>query len=970
MPMKRNFFFIIFAVLTMIGISWNVTAQKYTYESVPNDPLKARIYTLSNGMKVYLSVNKDKPRIQTYIAVRVGSKNDPIETTGLAHYFEHLMFKGTSTFGTSNYAAEKPLLDQIEQLFETYRMTVDTLQRKAIYAQIDSISQLASKIAIPNEYDKLMSTIGSTGTNAFTSYDVTAYTENIPSNEIENWAKIQYDRFTDPVIRGFHTELETVYEEYNMSLTRDARKVNDTIMNTLFPHHPYGQHSVLGFREHLKNPSITNIKNYFNTYYVPNNIAICMAGDLDPDATMDILTKYFEKMKPKAVPSLHFSSEDEIMQPIHKEVVGLEAENVSIAFRGPAANASDVLKLELISYMLTNGKAGLIDLNLVQKQKVLRAGSYVNDLADYSIFQLYGNPKEGQSLDEVRDLLLSQIELIKKGEFDDNLLKGIINNFRLNKYYQQQEPGYAAMMFLDAFIGNKKWEDVVNMVDNLEKLTKEDIVDFSKRFFKDNYLVVNKIKGVPDVPKIEKPVITPITANRDMESDFLKEMKAAKVNPIEPVFLDYDKDFKKLTAKNNVEVLYIQNKTNPLFSLYYVFDMGNNNDKALGTAFSYLNYLGTSTKTAEEIKSELFQLACSFNVSATEDRVYVSVSGLSDNFDKAMALLEDRLADAQVDQNAYDNLVTDILKSRDNAKLNQQMIFSMLTNYAQWGPNSARTNILSEDELKSANPQKLIDRIKNLKNYQHRILYYGPLTDVQLLDAINKHHAMADKLRPVPAPVKFIEQPTDENTVLLAHYDAKQVYMSMISKGVPFDNAIEAGRNMYNNYFGGSMNGIVFQEMREARGLAYSAYANYARPAKPDRSYYLSAFIATQNDKVKDAVEAFQSILNDMPLSEKAFDIAKESIITNIRTSRILREDILWNYIAAQEFGNKTDTRIELFDKIPQMTLSDVKAFQEKYIKGKNYDYCILGDTKDLDMNLLSSFGKIKELTLKEIFGY
>jgi len=968
--MKKKFFFSIFALIAMISVSWNVTAQKYTYDSVPNDPLKARIYTLSNGMKVYLSVNKDRPRIQTYIAVRVGSKNDPIETTGLAHYFEHLMFKGTTHFGTSDYADEKPYLDQIEQLFETYRLTKDTLQRKAIYAQIDSVSQIASKYAIPNEYDKLMSNIGSTGTNAFTSYDVTAFTENIPSNEIENWAKIQYDRFTDPVIRGFHTELETVYEEYNMSLTRDARKVNDTIMSTLFPHHPYGQHSILGFQEHLKNPSITNIKRYFKTYYVPNNIAICMAGDLDPDATMDIITKYFGQMQSKPVPTLQFAQEDVITQPVQKEVVGLEAENVNIAFRGPAANAPDMLKLELISYMLTNGKAGLIDLNLVQKQKVLRAGSYVNDLADYSFFQLYGNPKEGQSLDEVRDLLLSQIEYIKKGEFDDKLLQGIINNFRLDKYYQQQEPQYAAMMFLDAFVSNKKWEDVVNMVDNLEKLTKKDIVDFSNQFFQDNYVVVYKVKGKPDVPKIDKPAITPISANRDTESDFLKEMKASKVNPIEPVFLDYNKDFQKLTAKNNVQVLYLQNKTNPLFSLYYVFDMGNNNDKALGTAFSYLNYLGTSTKTAEEIKSELFQLACSFNVSSTEDRVYVSINGLSDNFDKAMALLEDRLADAKVDTNAYNNLVTDILKSRDNAKLNQQMIFSMLTNYAQWGPVSARTNILSEAELKAMNPEDLITRIKNLKNYQHRILYYGPLTGDQLLAAINKNHAMANKLQPVPAPVKYTEQPTDENMVLLTHYDAKQVYMSMISKGVPFDKTVEADRNMYNNYFGGSMNGIVFQEMREARGLAYSAYANYASPAKPDRSYYLNAFIATQNDKVKDAVNEFQIILNDMPLSDKAFDIAKESIITNIRTSRILREDILWNYINAQEFGYTTDSRIELFDKIPKMTLDDVKAFQEKYIKGKTYDYCILGDTKDLDMNLLSSFGKVKTLTLEEIFGY
>ena len=252
-------------ILLVISIS-SCNAEKYSYETVPNDPLKARIYTLPNGLKVYMTVNKETPRIQTYIAVRVGGKNDPAETTGLAHYFEHLMFKGTQKFGTQNYESEKPLLDEIEKMFEIYRKTTDEEQRKAIYKQIDSLSYEASKFAIPNEYDKLMAAIGANGTNAYTSFDVTCYVEDIPSNQIENWAKVQADRFENNVIRGFHTELETVYEEKNMSLTRDSRKVSEAMLAALFPHHPYGAQTVLGTQEHLKNPSITNIKNYYRTW--------------------------------------------------------------------------------------------------------------------------------------------------------------------------------------------------------------------------------------------------------------------------------------------------------------------------------------------------------------------------------------------------------------------------------------------------------------------------------------------------------------------------------------------------------------------------------------------------------------------------------------------------------------------------------------------------------------------------------
>ncbi|MCL1849823.1 MAG: insulinase family protein, partial [Bacteroidetes bacterium] len=371
--MKNLIFLLKLSLVVLVLAS---CCSKYSYETVKNDPTQTRIYTLDNGLKVYLSVNKDEPRIQTFIGVHVGSKNDPAETTGLAHYFEHLMFKGTKNFGTSDYAAEEPLLNKIEQLFETYRNTTDAAQRKAIYAEIDSVSQEASKIAIPNEYDKLMAAIGANGTNAFTSFDVTAYTENIPSNEIENWAKIQADRFTNPVLRLFHTELETVYEEYNMSLTRDGWKVSDTLMLALFPHHPYGTQTTLGTQEHLKNPSITNIKKYFETYYVPNNMAIIMVGDFNPDETIKIIDQYFGKMEKKELPEFKTEPEQPITAPVVKEVLGVEAANVTLGFRFPAANSKDVSTLELIEYMLNNGKAGLIDLNLLQKQKVLDASCY------------------------------------------------------------------------------------------------------------------------------------------------------------------------------------------------------------------------------------------------------------------------------------------------------------------------------------------------------------------------------------------------------------------------------------------------------------------------------------------------------------------------------------------------------------------------------------------------------------------
>ena len=316
----------ILLVMTALACSLLVgtsCSKKYAYQTVPNDPLKARIYTLDNGLKVYLTVNDAEPRIQTYIAVKVGGKNDPSETTGLAHYFEHLMFKGTEQLGTQNYTLEKPILDEIEKEFESYRKLTDSAARVKSYAKIDSLSLEASKLAIPNEYDKVMAAIGAKGTNAYTGMDMTVYVENIPSNQVENWAKIQSDRFKNNVIRGFHTELETVYEEKNMSLTKDSRKAIEQMFANLFPNHPYGQQTVLGTQEHLKNPSITNIKNYYKEWYVPNNIAICVSGDFNPDEMIRIVDKYFGDMKPNPnLKHLNFDKNFKLTAPIEKNVYG------------------------------------------------------------------------------------------------------------------------------------------------------------------------------------------------------------------------------------------------------------------------------------------------------------------------------------------------------------------------------------------------------------------------------------------------------------------------------------------------------------------------------------------------------------------------------------------------------------------------------------------------------------------------
>ena len=946
----------------------------YSYEAVEGDPMQTRIYTLDNGLKVYMSVSNEVPRIQTYIVVRVGGKNDPAETTGLAHYFEHLMFKGTHLVGTQDYKLEKPLLDAIEAQFEIYRKTTDDNQRKAIYKVIDSLSYEASKLSIPNEYDKLMAAIGSQGTNASTSMDRTAYVENIPSNQVENWAKIQADRFANNVIRGFHTELETVYEEKNMSLTNDMYKVSDVVNAVLFPNHPYGNQTVLGTQEHLKNPSIVNIKKYYETYYVPNNMAVCLAGDFDPDQMIRTIDKYFGKFKPnKNLPTVEITSQPAIMQPVVKEVFGLNAQNVTVAWRTGGATSPDADLLEIMGSILNNGRAGLFDVNITQKQRALSASISARPQADFGTVSMSGRPKAGQSLDEVKDIMMGEIARLKAGDFDERLIEAAVNNFKSFNMTTMDDNSGRANIFVSTFTNGIAWRDVVEKADRLSKITKAQVVEFANSTLGDNnYVVVYKRQGPdPNELKIAKPEITAIETNRDAVSQFMKEIQQTEVAPIAPVFVDYDRDLSKLLAKSNIPVLYVKNPTTELFQLDYVFETGSNNDPALSIAFDYLKYLGTSSMTLEEINTEFYRLACSFYVSVSNMRTTITLNGLSENMGRAMELLESLLVGAKADPKVLENTKADILKRRNDAKLNQSFSYSMLQDYAMYGEKSPGKNILSAVQLARLTPQELLAKVGNLVKMQHRIFYYGPLSTADAIAAINNFHQAPTQLTPVPPLRTFPYVETKENKVYLAQYDSKQIqFLQYSNRGELYNLANDPYVSLYNQYFGGGMNGIVFQEMREARGLAYTAHASLTQPNKTDNPYYFSAFIATQNDKMGIAMDAFAEIINLMPESKHAFELAKEYILTRIRTQRIIKSGIINDYINAQDLGLNVDRRKNIFEKVHNLTLADVKAFQQQWIKDRPYYYCILGDANDLDLKKLGTFGPITRLTQEQIFGY
>lgn len=963
--LKTLFFVVVILTATVSN------AGAYEYKSVAGDPMGMREYTLPNGLKVFLSVNKEKPRVTAHIAVNTGSRNDPAETTGLAHYLEHLMFKGSKQFGTTDYAKEEPYLMQISDLYEQYRTLTDPVERKAKYHEIDSVSQIAAQYFIPNEYDKMMSAIGSSGTNAYTSFDVTCYVENIPANEIERWAMVNADRFQNLVMRGFHTELEAVYEEKNISMTKDARKVQEALLSKVFPQHPYGTQTTIGTQEHLKNPSQVNIRNYYNKYYVPNNIAICMAGDLDPEATISLIDKYFGAWKAgNDCKAPVFPQMEPLKEPQDTTVLGQEIESIALGWRMKGAADLQNDTIAMIDMLLSNGDVGLIDLDLNQKMKVLGAGSGVWDLKDYSMFIMQGTPNEGQTLDEVRALLLEEIEKIKRGDWDEKLIKSIVENWRLSELNGLDDNRNRVSQMVDCFIVGKSWEQNVHQVDRLEKLTKADITRWAKENLTDGYAVVYKKKGEDTtIVKIEKPEITAIPSNRDLRSRFIEEFSQKEVEPIHPVFVDFEKDITFGTTKKGLPILYCQNTQDDRFSLSFYYEFGTEADKRFGIVEDYYNLLGTNKKSIDQIKRDFYDIACSFNISVGNKETTIAISGLQKNMAKAVEMVEHILANIKPDADIYSQYLDQMQKTRVEERTNQNICYSALTTYGLYGPVNPRTDAIPVSELRNVDPSTFTDLVKGLNALKHKVLYWGPATIDELSAIINKKHKTAKHLADVPVNKPYDTQVTEKTEILLAPYDAKNINMRMINNELkPMDIERMPLIGLFNEYFGGSMNAIVFQELREARGLAYNANAAYVAPSYPNETEYYQQHIISQNDKIMDCIRVFKEITDTMPQNEANFNTAVQGIMKNICAARSTKAGPINKYIASQRLGIDYDINRLYYEKLPTLTLQDVVKFEEENVKGKPLKYLILGKEEELDMDALNKLAPVRKLTLDEIF--
>lgn len=939
----------------------------YEYTTLANDDNHVRIYTLKNGLKVYLAQNFDAPRIQSYIPVRTGSNNDPADNTGLAHYLEHMMFKGTSKIGTADWEREKVLLDEISELFELHKAEEDSDKKKEIYQKIDALSQEASRFAIANEYDKCISSLGATGTNAHTWFDETVYKNNIPNNELEKWLKIESERFSEVVLRLFHTELESVYEEFNRSQDHDARLVQYALMELLFPKHPNGQQTTLGKAEHLKNPSMKAIHKYFEDYYVPNNYAVVLVGDLEFDETIRLVDEYFGKFKFRELPSKTKIIEEPITEIRSTTVKSPTIPRVQLAWRTESYGSDQWLLADIVANILSNkGEAGLLDLHINNAQKALYATAFNMGLNEYGYISAVIVPKEDQTLDEGIAMLLEEIEKIKKGEFPDWMLPAIINDFRLQRLKGLETADGLATNLYQTFIRKQTWKDELDEMARFAAVTKDDVVQFANDFFKDNYVVVYKEKGENEnLIRVENPGITPVQLNREEKSAFLEQILAEKSADIQPQFIDYRKEIfeKRVEGK---KLSFVRNRYNDIAQVHFIFPFGSDHDKELGLATQVLQYLGTDRFSAEELKQEFYKIGVANDFKTTPDQLIVSLTGLEQQLGKGVELLHHWLENCVPDQAVYEDFVQTVLESREAAKKDKTRIMQALQHYAKFGEKSRFRDVVSKERLMTIDCSEMTDKMKALFGYPYEIFFYG--TDPDRFQNEVKPF-INPEINKIPEKQHYPE-PETEQKVYFVNYDMVQMELSRVAKGQPVKTDNFGKINVFNEYFGSGLSSIVFQEIRESKSLAYSAYVAYQANPELDHPDYITAYIGTQPDKLDIAVQTMQDLMNELPQVDIQFNNSKNAALKQLASGRITRTNIFFNHLRLKKLGISYDLRKDMYQEIQHFSFDGLADFYNEKIKTLSFNTAILGKRENLDMKAVSKLGSFRELTVEEIFNY
>ena len=946
-----------------------------SYQSQAEDlnALKVKEYRLENGLTVWLNEDHSQPKVFGAVVVKAGAKDCP--DTGIAHYFEHMMFKGTDRIGTLDYESEKVLLDSIAMKYDELAMTEDTAARARLQKEINELSIRSSEYVIPNEFNRLINRFGGSGLNAATSYDATIYFNTFSPQYMVQWAEINSERLINPVFRLFQSELETVYEEKNMYGDFIGGQVMDTLMARYFGPHPYA-YPIIGSTKNLKNPRLTEMHKFFEDYYVASNMALILSGDFDAQQVMPILEKAFSRIRSGNAPK----QEKVMLPPFNgRETMKVKfpipfIKAMGLGFRGVSANHEDQVALNIAVNLLNNANGtGYLD-KLMVEHKLMGALAINESMNEAGILAVAIMPKLLiQSYSSAEKMVWDEINRVKNGDFSDEMF----NSLKLEQKRQYASSlgniDSRATIMMNLFSQGKSWNDYLNEVARIESITKEDVVRVAQKYFSNNYLCVTKSTGKYPKDNLPKPAFSPVVPrNADASSSYAKQLEKIPEQQVAPRIIDFEKDVKTSKLTPLVTLYTTPNPLNDIFTLNISYGIGALEQPELMQLTNYLQLLGTESLSFEQFRSRLQSIGSTLAFDVTPDAFVMKVTGFDNHIDETMELVGDFIRHAKADDKKLRQIVDDAKVSEKAFFKSGDNVASALLEQVKYGDQSRYLRKLSLSQIKKLKGKDMLAIYDKVRSVQCDLHYCGTLPVEKVIGTIRQHLPLERTTVASNSPYYRELKQYDRPTVFFIDMpDMAQSIVYGYVKGDPVDDkASRHASQLFSVYFGGDMSSLMFQEIREFRSFAYRTSGRYQLPnhAHKGTAGSFTAMLSTQSDKTLDALGVLDSLIREMPLKPERMEAVKQTLVNRINNDYPPFRNLSEKVASARMEGFDRDPAEEFLRDIATMDMQDISRFYQEQISGRPVVYVITGNRKHIDMKKLAEYGTIIKVKKKDIY--
>ena len=946
-----------------------------SYQSQAEDlnALKVKEYRLENGLTVWLNEDHSQPKVFGAVVVKAGAKDCP--DTGIAHYFEHMMFKGTDRIGTLDYESEKVLLDSIAMKYDELAMTEDTAARARLQKEINELSIRSSEYVIPNEFNRLINRFGGSGLNAATSYDATIYFNTFSPQYMVQWAEINSERLINPVFRLFQSELETVYEEKNMYGDFIGGQVMDTLMARYFGPHPYA-YPIIGSTKNLKNPRLTEMHKFFEDYYVASNMALILSGDFDAQQVMPILEKAFSRIRSGNAPK----QEKVMLPPFNgRETMKVKfpipfIKAMGLGFRGVSANHEDQVALNIAVNLLNNANGtGYLD-KLMVEHKLMGALAINESMNEAGILAVAIMPKLLiQSYSSAEKMVWDEINRVKNGDFSDEMFNSLKLEQKRQYASSLENIDSRATIMMNLFSQGKSWNDYLNEVARIESITKEDVVRVAQKYFSNNYLCVTKSTGKYPKDNLPKPAFSPVVPrNADASSSYAKQLEKIPEQQVAPRIIDFEKDVKTSKLTPLVTLYTTPNPLNDIFTLNISYGIGALEQPELMQLTNYLQLLGTESLSFEQFRSRLQSIGSTLAFDVTPDAFVMKVTGFDNHIDETMELVGDFIRHAKADDKKLRQIVDDAKVSEKAFFKSGDNVASALLEQVKYGDQSRYLRKLSLSQIKKLKGKDMLAIYDKVRSVQCDLHYCGTLPVEKVIGTIRQHLPLERTTVASNSPYYRELKQYDRPTVFFIDMpDMAQSIVYGYVKGDPVDDkASRHASRLFSVYFGGDMSSLMFQEIREFRSFAYRTSGRYQLPnhAHKGTAGSFTAMLSTQSDKTLDALGVLDSLIREMPLKPERMEAVKQTLVNRINNDYPPFGNLSEKVASARMEGFDRDPAEEFLRDIATMDMQDISRFYREQISGRPVVYVITGNRKHIDMKKLAEYGTIIKVKKKGIY--